>query len=91
MFDETSEGHRYAVEGEGMTAPRYYLIGHRTVARVVDHSYRYLDLETGSWVFDPTVSDRVHFEASTKELTESQARKWIERNIPGISVDLGAA
>ena len=72
-----------------MTA-RYYLIGsiegsRGTLARVMNHEYRYLDLATGAWVFDATVTDRVHFEASTKDVTEAGAMKWAAKHVPGLS------
>lgn len=67
-----------------MTAPQYYLIGsidgsEGTLARVMNHEYRYLDLETGAWVFDPTVTDSVHFEASTQKLTLKQAKENVQK------------
>ena len=70
---------------------RYYLMDRANVARVVNHRYAFLDHKSGKWVEDPAVFDTVTFEASTKELTETQARKWIERNVPGVTVDLGDA
>lgn len=70
---------------------RYYK-SNSALFRVRDHQYCYLDKVTGHWIPDPSVVDAVtgyYGDASTKELTLKQAREWLARNVPQLSVDLG--
>lgn len=65
----------------------YYKYGSKVSAllRVIQHQYTYLDQQTGKWIADPSVFDRVTFEASCKEISEADAQAWVAKNTSGLS------
>ena len=74
--------------GEAFKEPvQYYLIaGGSNVVRELGVMLSYLEHETGEWVQSNTLFPTITFEASTKEITEHEAQRWVAKRLPRLSV-----
>ena len=73
------------------TSAKYYTQrGRINVYRVFGHEYSYLEHATGNWVRHASVCDSVtgyRGDASTHEISKSEAQAWVKKNHPGLSVE----